>query len=111
MVSDVDTTHSNTDNTGGTRDKPRKKHTRSQHKNSSLFGPITNSVLDQIIKEVKKTKTKEKIMTSIIDPLLADLTTRYYPYFISMTIILILIILLLAIILILLVLARVQKTE
>ena len=56
-----------------------------------MFGPITNSVIDGVISEIKKKKTKEKIMKNIVDPLLCDLTTRYYPYLITITIILVLI--------------------
>ena len=65
-----------------------------------MFGPITNSVIDGVISEIKKKKTKEKIMKNIVDPLLCDLTTRYYPYLITITIILVLIVVLLLSILI-----------
>ena len=67
---------------------------------STYVGPITNSVLDGIIKEIKKKKTKDKIMKNVFDPLLKDLTMRYYPHFITITIILVLMVLLLVIILI-----------
>lgn len=71
-----------------------------------MFGPITNSIIDGIISEIKKKKTKEKIMKNIIDPLLCDLTTRYYPYLITITIILILIVVLLLSILVMMTVQR-----
>jgi hypothetical protein len=73
---------------------------------ASYAGSLTNGIIDVVIKEVKKKKTKEKIMKHIIDPLLCDLSTRYYPHFITITIILIVIIILLISILIMLVLQR-----
>ena len=66
-----------------------------ENNNLSFLGPVTNSILDLIIEEIKKTKTKEKIMENIIDPLLKDLSIRYYPHFIIITIALIMIIILL----------------
>ena len=61
----------------------------------NFIAPITNSVIDLVIKEIKKRKTKEKIMKNIIDPLLKDLSIRYYPHFITITIALVVIIILL----------------
>jgi hypothetical protein len=69
---------------------------------SNYIGPITNSVIDGIIKEINKKKTKEKIMKNVIDPLLCDLSIRYYPHFVTITIVLVLIIILLIAILVLL---------
>jgi len=71
-----------------------------------MVGPITHSAIDGIISEIKKKKTKEKIMKNIIDPLLCDLTTRYYPYLITITIILVLIVVLLLSILVLMTIQR-----
>lgn len=67
---------------------------------STYIGPITDSVIEGIIKELKKKETKEKVMKHIIDPLLRDMSSRYYPYFIMMIVILLIIIILLVSILI-----------
>jgi hypothetical protein len=61
----------------------------------NYIGPITSGIIDKIIKEIKKKETKEKIMINIIDPLLKDLSTRYYPHFMVITIILIVIVVML----------------
>ncbi len=73
---------------------------------SNFVGPLTNTIIDAVSKEINKKKTKEKIMIGIIDPLLCDLTTRYYPHLITITIILVVIVLLLVSILTLLILQR-----
>lgn len=66
---------------------------------SNYIGPITDSVIEGIIRELKKKETKEKVMRDIIDPLLYDMASRYYPYFIMMIVILVIIIILLVAIL------------
>jgi len=58
-------------------------------------GPITNSIIDGVIKELKRKRNKEKILKHIIDPLLYDLTSRYYHYFITIIIILVIMVLIL----------------
>jgi hypothetical protein len=68
---------------------------------STYIGPFTNSLIDGVVKEFKKKEMKEKIIKHIIDPLMCDLSARYYPYFISIILFLILIIIMLATILIL----------
>ena len=73
---------------------------------NECIGPMTNSFIDKITSEVKKKKTKEKIMKGIVDPLLRDISTRYYPYLITITSILVIIIILLIAILILLALQK-----
>ncbi len=76
---------------------------------SSYIGPICDTVLETVILEVKKPETKEKIMSNIIDPLLADLMSRYYPYFIMIISILVIIIVLLFALLILNVINNTNK--
>ena len=73
------------------------------------IGPMTEGFLNKIIKEVNKKKTKEKIMKGVIDPLLMDLSTRYYPYFITITCVMLIIIILLISILVLIVIERCSK--
>jgi hypothetical protein len=73
------------------------------------IGPVTDALIDNIIKEVKRKKNKEKIMNDIIDPLLRDLATRYYPHLMSITMILIIMVILLISILVMLVLQKCEK--
>ena len=63
------------------------------------IGPLTNTIIDNIVKEFKKKHNKEKLFKNVIDPLLKDLTTRYYPHFVTITAILIIIVILLIILL------------
>lgn len=67
---------------------------------SSYIGPMTDAVIEGIIKELKKKETKEKVMRNIIDPLICDMSSRYYPYFMMMIVVLLVIIILLVSILI-----------
>ena len=67
---------------------------------SSFVGPMTDAVINNMIKEIKKKENKEKIMKHIIDPLLCDLSSRYYPYLVMIIITLLLIVILLVSILI-----------
>lgn len=78
---------------------------------SNYYGPITNTIIDAVSKEINKKKTKEKIMTGIIDPLLYDLTKRYYPHLITITIVMVIILLLLVSILALLILQRLTDND
>jgi|TARA_Y100000780_G_C13650394_1_gene404314 hypothetical protein len=59
------------------------------------LGPTADYIIDSCIYEIRKDETQEKIFKYIIDPLLKDLSTRYYPYFVAIIIILLLIIILL----------------
>jgi fatty-acid desaturase len=68
---------------------------------SSFVGPITNKLIKSIVKEFKKKQNKEKIMTYIINPILCDISKRYYSYFIFTIIVLTLVIILLISILVL----------
>lgn len=68
---------------------------------TSFVGPLTDAVINNIVKEIKKKETREKIMKNIVDPLLCDLSSRYYPYFLTVIITLLLIVILLVALLIL----------
>ena len=70
---------------------------------------ITDTILDSITNELKKKKTKDKIMTGIVDPLICDITARYYPHFITMTCVSAMIIILLIIILVLLISQKIKN--
>lgn len=67
---------------------------------TSYIGPVTDAAINCVIKELKKKETKEKVMEHIIDPLLRDMSSRYYPYFMMVIVILLIIIILLVSILI-----------
>lgn len=70
---------------------------------STFIGPVTNSIIDGLVKEFKKKETKEKLMKNICDPFLHDVAMRYYPYFIvTMIILLVIIVLLISILIIVL---------
>jgi hypothetical protein len=58
-------------------------------------GPMTDAAINQLTKELKKKKHKDKIMKHVIDPILQDISNRFYPQFITVTVIFALIILLL----------------
>jgi len=70
------------------------------------IGPMTDGLLEMFIYEVNKKDTREKILKKVIDPLLYELSCRYYPYFIMITIILILIIVLLLAILVIMMIRK-----
>lgn len=65
----------------------------------SYIGPITSGIIDNLVKEIKRKENKEKIINNIIDPLIYDITRRYYPHFLVVTFLLILIIVILIVIL------------
>lgn len=67
---------------------------------SSYIGPITNSVIEGIINELKKKEVKDKVMNNIIDPLLHDMASKYYHYLMIIVIIVLIVIVLLVSILI-----------
>jgi hypothetical protein len=62
---------------------------------------MTEAMIDTVIREVKKKSNKDKIIKHIIDPLLCDISSRYYSYFIMTIIVLLLVVILLFAILIL----------
>ena len=63
------------------------------------IGPITDSIIEGFISEIKKKEVREKIVNNICYPLLS----KYYSYFFIIVLILSIILLLLIIIIVLLV--------
>ena len=68
---------------------------------TDLIGPFTTNIIDKFISHIKKKENKEKIMKHFINPILNDITNKYYSYFLSLIIILIFMIILLVVLLIL----------
>jgi hypothetical protein len=46
----------------------------------SYIGPITKDIIDTCSKELKKKEVREKIMKNLIDPVVAEIFSRYYPF-------------------------------
>jgi hypothetical protein len=65
-------------------------------------GPITSGIIDSVVQEIKKKKNKDIIISEIIEPLICELTARYYPHMMTIISILVIIILLLISILVVL---------
>jgi hypothetical protein len=65
------------------------------NENKSCIGSITGFAIDEIIKGIRKKKNKEKISKYIMEPILSDLSVRYYPHFLTIIIILVLMVVLL----------------
>lgn len=65
------------------------------------IGPITEAIIDEGINELKR--KKDKIFADVIDPLMYDISCRYYPHFIVVIVILLLIVILLVTMIVLLV--------
>lgn len=45
-----------------------------------MIGPITQELIDQIITEIKKDETQEKIRTGVVDPLIRYLHSKVFTY-------------------------------
>jgi len=56
---------------------------------TDFIGPFTNNLIDKLVCTLKKKENKEKIIKHFINPILSDITERYYSYFLSLVIILI----------------------
>lgn len=70
------------------------------------IGPFTEKLIGDLSDEMKKKETRDRIFEGLVDPLLQDLSTRYYPYFILIIVVLILIVVLLMAIMITMVIQR-----
>ena len=65
------------------------------HRSSGFIGPMTDNLINSFIQEMGKKKNKEKIMKNVVDPLLCDINDKYYPYMMTLTLLLTIIIVLL----------------
>ncbi len=70
---------------------------------SELLGPITSKFINNLIFEFKKKYNKDKIIKYFIDPIINDITSRYYSYFLSLILILIFMVLMLIILIVLII--------
>jgi len=59
------------------------------------MGPLVEQFMQYCVAEFKKQDTKDKIFDEIVNPLLKDISARYYSYFIMVIITLVIIIVLL----------------
>jgi hypothetical protein len=68
--------------------------------NTTFIGPMTDTLINSFVKEMKKNKNKKKIMKNIVEPILNDINDRYYLHMITLIVLLIVIIILLSLLLI-----------
>jgi hypothetical protein len=61
----------------------------------SFIGPLTASMIDTCISELKKEDNKRMIREGMIDPLINDVNRRYAPYFSCLVLLLLSIVVLL----------------
>lgn len=59
------------------------------------FGPFTNNLINTIIEQFKKKKTKNKINKFIIEPIMFDIHNKYYSYIMLLYILIFVIVILL----------------
>ena len=66
-----------------------------------VFGPLTDSIINKCMTEIKKEENKKKFIKNIVEPLLSDLRYRCLPYFIIINMVMGLIVILLIILILL----------
>lgn len=71
-----------------------------EEKISRFISPVTDGIINSFIDEIKKKRNKEKIMRNIIEPILNDINSKYYPHVITLIVFLSVIIILLTLLLI-----------
>lgn len=64
---------------------------------NSYIGPFTDTIVNTLIDEFNKKENKKKIMDNVIEPILYEVTSKYYPQVLTLFVILITITLLLII--------------
>jgi hypothetical protein len=50
----------------------------------TYVAPITDNLIDVITKHVKKKRNRDKIMKTIIEPVLEDINRKYYPHYVTL---------------------------
>ena len=50
----------------------------------TYIAPITDNIIDVITTHVKKKRNREKIMKTIIEPVLEDINRKYYPHYVTL---------------------------
>jgi hypothetical protein len=50
----------------------------------TYVAPVTDNLIDIITAHVKKKRNREKIMKTIIEPVLEDINRKYYPHYITL---------------------------
>ena len=50
----------------------------------TYVAPITDNIIDVVTRHVKKKKNRDKIMKTIIEPVLEDINRKYYPHFMAL---------------------------
>ena len=48
---------------------------------SSYVGPITDEIISVCIEELKRPENKKRISKNIVDPIVAEITGKLWPYF------------------------------
>ena len=69
----------------------------------NICGPITSGFIKNFILELQKKNNRDKIIKYFINPIINDITSRYYSYFLSLILILIFMVLMLIILIILII--------
>lgn len=67
---------------------------------NSFIGPMTDSIVNGFVDEMKKKKNRDKIMENIIEPILNDIRDRYLPCVMGFAVLVIMVIILLVLLLI-----------
>ena len=68
--------------------------------NDTNLSPLMESIINKIVDEGKKRKYRDRLMKDMIVPLLEDINNKYYPYIMTLTVLLCLIIILLILLLV-----------
>ncbi len=76
---------------------------------NSFASHITSNMIDIVVDELNKADNKKKIREKIIDPILCEITERYYKYFLYFVITLLLIVVLLISLLIMYIMNKSSK--